>query len=612
MGKLIARYLGISLSRYLAILLVFVLIVQLLNCSIVKLFAASCNTADCSSPEDCQQKIKECEEIINAYTPAQTKNKETLTQLEKQLGNLEKLIKVAEGQIKKLEEEIFNRAVDLEYQREIFNARVRSYYIRSQRLSPFLIFLASESASNLTRELSYRLTVANEDKKVIIKIASELAKLEQDKEKLAQNKAWLAKSKENTAKQAAFLKSEVEKVDAFLGEVKGKIAALTARQQALLAEKTGTFQTTVGEVPLADDPAARPDFDPGFRPAFAAFSFGAPHRRGMSQYGAFGRAKAGQSAEEILKAYYGGGVEIKKDYPNVSINVCGYEYWPNRGRFINESVDLETYTKRIYEMPNSWGDEGGMEALKAQAVAIRSYALAYVNDDQRCPKNSVCPSEHCQVYKPVNKGGKWEEAVNATRGWVLMVNGQPFPTWYASTAGGYIYSYTRNGYSTPGIWDTACGNQSCWTNEAWEKKAGSPWFYKGWYKDRWGNNCGRFHPWLTMEEMADILNAVIIYRSGQGAEHILPVDYVSCFGKNGEPWSLEKMREEAKNRGRVVNSVEKVEVIYGTDGQTNKLVFSVNRGEDLEVNGEEFYTVFNLRAPGRISLKSKLFNVEKK
>jgi len=296
-----------------------------------QLFAASCNTADCSSPEDCQRKIKECEEIINAYTPAQTKNKENLTQLEKQLGNLEKLIRAAEGQIKKLEGEIFNRAVELEYQRAIFNARVRSHYIRSRQFSPFLLFLSSESAGNLTRELSYRLTATNEDKKVIIKIASDLAKLEQDKEKLAQNKTWLAKSKENTTKQAVLLKSEVEKVENFLGEVKGKIAALTARQQALLAARTGTFISSVGEVPISSIPCSGPPgsptfCDPGGGNWFAAFSFGAwTHRKGMSQYGAKGRAEAGQNYKEILRAYYGK-EPVKKDIGG-TISVVGLATW---------------------------------------------------------------------------------------------------------------------------------------------------------------------------------------------------------------------------------------------------------------------------------------------
>jgi hypothetical protein len=258
-------------------------------------------------------------------------------------------------------------------------------------------------------------------------------------------------------------------------------------------------------------------------------------------------------------------------------------------------------------MPGSWGDEGGMEALKAQAVAARSYALAYTNNGA----GSICATESCQVYKPANKGGKWEEAVNATRGWVLVANGQPFSAWYASTAGGYTYSYSSNGYSTPGLWDTSCGSQGCWTAEAWEKKANSPWFYKGWYKTRDGQTCGRSHPWLNQEEMADILNAIIVYRSGQGVEHILPVDYNSCFGKGGDPWSLSQMKSEASSRGGAITLISGLSATYSSGGQTASINFSTNRG-NFEVSGEEFYTVFNLRAPGRISLKSKLFNMEKR
>ncbi len=72
----------------------------------------------------------------------------------------------------------------------------------------------------------------------------------------------------------------------------------------------------------------------------------------------------------------------------------------------------------------------------------------------------------------------WEQAVNETRGKVVYANGGPFSTWYASTSGGYQKSYSSNGYSTPGFWDTSCDNQGCWTGEAWEKKADSPWFTK--------------------------------------------------------------------------------------------------------------------------------------
>jgi peptidoglycan hydrolase-like amidase len=112
----------------------------------------------------------------------------------------------------------------------------------------------------------------------------------------------------------------------------------------------------------------------------------------MSQYGALGRAKQGQNYEQILRAYYGSGIEIRDHNPDAQITVQGYG-----------TYSLEEYAKRIYEMPGSWGDEGGMEALKAQAVAARSYALAR--------GGPICSTEACQVFKPGPKGGKWEEAV---------------------------------------------------------------------------------------------------------------------------------------------------------------------------------------------------------
>ena len=55
------------------------------------------------------------------------------------------------------------------------------------------------------------------------------------------------------------------------------------------------------------------------------------------------------------------------------------------------------------------------------AVAARSYALAWTREGTG---GDICTNEGCQVYKNSNKGGKWEEAVNATRGWVLMKDGK--------------------------------------------------------------------------------------------------------------------------------------------------------------------------------------------
>lgn len=530
-----------------------------------------------------QAEIDKLEELktlsINATVPLEKE----VAGLEARINSAKAGIAKAKKQAEELATSIEKREGDLTYHYKIFANRVAQSYKRERTFNPLTLFLSSQSASQLTKDLAYQASARAQDDRLIRSLSEEIIKLNEDKKQLEDDQVRLAVLSEQLDAQADFFKGEIAKAKTYQGELSGKIAALSAKQQAILSEKSGTFQTTVGDVPLADDAASRPDYNPGFSPAFAVFSFGAPHFKGMSQYGALGRAKSNQSYETILKAYYGSGIEIKDHDPNQQISVDGYG-----------TYSLEEYTKRIYEVPNSWGDNGGMEALKAQAVAARSYALAR--------GGSICATEACQVFKPSPKGGNWERAVDETRGKVVYANGKPFSTWYASTSGGYQESYSTNGYSTPGFWDTANGRDG-WTSQAYEKIAGSPWFYKAWYKTRSGDACGRNHPWLNSEEMADVLNAwVVMYKGGGDSSRVTPES--SCWG--GNPYS----KGDLQNIGGFT-SVSGVSVQYGNNGVTANVTFQTNKGS-VTINGNEFYKSFNLRAPARISVKSGLFNIEKK
>lgn len=550
---------------------------------ILILTIVSHQTARAESLEEIEKQLADLSNQLQLSQAATTPLEAEVSKLLKQIGTIQSQIKDYESKIKDLSSDIEEREVKIKAQYVVLGAKVRDYYKKSRFYSPLLTLLSSQSAGELTRELTYAEATADEDKEMIVSITKEIIALEDDKKKLESDKVRLAALQKKIDSQKAFFEKEIAGAKKWQQELSGKIATLTAKQQSILSEKSGTFQTTVGDVPLADDTASRPDYNPGFSPAFAAFSFGAPHFKGMSQYGAYGRAKQGQSYETILKAYYGNGIEIKDHNPDAQIVVEGYG-----------SFSLEEYAKRIYEMPGSWGDEGGMEALKAQAVAARSYALAR--------GGTICATEACQVFKPSPKGGRWEEAVNATRGKVVYANGSPFSTWYASTSGGYQLSYSANGHSTPGFWDTPSG-QAGWTGQAYEKVAGSPWFYKAWYKTRSGDACGRSHPWLNSEEMADILNSwVVLFNGGGDAGRVTPES--SCWG--GNPYNRSELRDIGG-----FSSVSSVSVTYGNNGVTANLTFQTNKGSTT-IAAADFKKAFNLRAPGRISIKSNLFNIEKK
>lgn len=537
--------------------------------------APALNIVKADELEDIQKQLTELNQAREQSVAATKPLVGQLDHLKIQLAQIQTSLKALNAKVTQKENDIAARTQKLAYQQALLEQRIRSYHIRSYQADPLTIILSNQNAGNMLQELFYRQTATREDQKVISGITQEVVALLTDKEKLEKDKTAMASLQKQVDANAVFLDGEIKKATAYQSDLSTKIAQLNARQQAILSAKSGTFITSVGDVPLADDANARPNFNPGFSPAFAAFSFGAyTHRNGMSQYGAKGRAEAGQSAEDILKAYYPG-ANLNKSY-NVpaTINVEG----------VGQRRFEEEYMMRIYEMPNSFPKE----ALKAQAVAARTYAIRQ--------GGSICATESCQVFKDSDKGGAWADAVRETRGWVLEggANAQ--------------YSSTTGGYGNNSGWDTKCGSKGCWTGDAYEKLAGSPWFYKGWYKDRSGATCGRSHPWLNNEEMSDILNSWIVYQSGTNRDRISPVN-TSCWP--GNPFSIEEMRSNAANNGGAITSVSSVAVVYSENGSTANVTFSTNRGSII-IPGSDFKTIFNLRAPGYVSIKSPLYNIEQK
>ena len=87
-------------------------------------------------------------------------------------------------------------------------------------------------------------------------------------------------------------------------------------------------------------------------------------------------------------------------------------------------IPLETYVTGVVasEMPSSFH----IEALKAQAVAARTYAIAKIQADQnpeRHPLAPLCDTTHCQVYSnDKDIPGKIKEAVSETASELLYYN----------------------------------------------------------------------------------------------------------------------------------------------------------------------------------------------
>lgn len=528
--------------------------------------------------------ISDLQTQIDALNKARELSVAATKPLEGQLGSLKIQLAQIQQKLQNLSTNISQKERDLKLredklvtQQALLSSRVRSYYIRSFSASPLLVIFSSASSGDLFRELSYRQAATKEDQKIITTVTTEMLDLLTQKEKLEKDKGTLASFQSQVDKNADFLEGEVGKAKAYQKDLSSKIADLSAKQQAILAARSGQFTASIGDSELADDYNASIK---GFREAapggsFAVFSFGAhTHRKGMSQYGARGRAQSGQDYKAILRAYYGK-EPVGKDTGG-DINVSGYG-----------SMNFEEkYLYGIAEMPSSWHPE----ALKAQAVAARTYAYRYKQNGQ-----AICTTEACQVFsksKSDNSPQAWKDAVNATRGQVI----EDVVTFYASTHG--VFTTTAG-------WDTTDGSGgSNFIDKSYEKVGGSPWVYKAWYTQGYSvssDKCGRSNPWLSGEELADIINAAK-YRD----DRVTPVT-TSCWG--GNPYSHAELREKAGGP----STVSSVLVAQG-NGSTNELIFQTDKGE-IRLSGSEFKTAFNVRAPGRLSIPQRgfaFFNIERK
>ncbi|CAB4691840.1 MAG: SpoIID/LytB domain-containing protein [Actinobacteria bacterium] len=98
-------------------------------------------------------------------------------------------------------------------------------------------------------------------------------------------------------------------------------------------------------------------------------------------------------------------------------------------------LTLESYLKGVVprEIPASWSPA----AVRAQAVAARTYA-AYERAHPRTAYYQLCDTTSCQVYGGVDaEYAASNAAVDATAGQVLLADGEPAFTQFASSSGGW-------------------------------------------------------------------------------------------------------------------------------------------------------------------------------
>ncbi len=157
-----------------------------------------------------------------------------------------------------------------------------------------------------------------------------------------------------------------------------------------------------------------------------------------------------------------------------TISAADYQGSP---RTVN-TLDVEDYLRGVVasESPAYWATLGstvttsagtfqtGLYALEAQAVEARSYALSSPNQFGYA---DICDSPYCQVYGGMAAENTYsDQAIAATSGEVLLLNGAIARTEFSSSTGGYTA-----GGTFPAVvdqYDSICIPGACNTNHTWQ------------------------------------------------------------------------------------------------------------------------------------------------
>jgi hypothetical protein len=242
-----------------------------------------------------------------------------------------------------------------------------------------------------------------------------------------------------------------------------------------------------------------------------------------------------------------------------------------------------------------------MNVLKAQVIAARTYAVRRTNNG----RSSICTTESCQVYSSTHYTGAWIQAINETKGQILTDGaGNPVSTQYAAVHGGWGNQIG---------WDTTDGSGSGdWMSRAWDSKSGVSWFYKAWYRQNYSetsSTCSRY-PWLSQAEMSDIVNVFQVWKANGGGQDpkIYPIAD-ACHANVGQ-YTYSQARSLA---AKPVTSISSVAVAT-SNGYSTTVSFYTNAGL-ISMTGNEFKTIYNLRAPGHLRIPQSGFvhiNIHKK
>ncbi len=394
-----------------------------------------------------KEKLESIKNELNSILASKRGIGSKLSLLRKKEEELIKLSKQVETDYKQTNAEIDARKKQIDDKQQQLLVKQTVFYMSTQGGVVFLF--GADSVNELMDRLTYITAYNQSATRQIESLQHEIAQLEAYKNDLKVKKAQIQEEVLDLRKKIVEVEAEYRRLQALArqkskvkAQLMGEIKALSEKAQRIIAAKFSSDNqddigisggnNSVGTSGPASIEGSEPNYEVVIHPANPSEEAKVFYVR----WPVVLRFKQRAVGFDATKYW-----EVKKGLNSYVAYYGQLIFRKDADVYVINKLPLEIYLYGLGEMPSSWH----MEALKAQAVAARTYAYYKVLHPRKNGIydifDSVADQNYVGAYKILSvSGSRWKSAVDTTRGEILVSNGSPIVAYYHSISGGHTLS----------------------------------------------------------------------------------------------------------------------------------------------------------------------------
>jgi stage II sporulation protein D len=376
--------------------------------------------------------LKKIQSDISAISNSNMSIASKIAALDKELTAVQAEYDKRKKEVEDSQKLLEDKALDYDKKENSLKAMIVESY-KSSNITLLEMLLNKNSKEDLVRVYELHKKVAEKQEETLIDLELELVDIREQKKSLEQEMDLVNAQKQGLDEAMAALRSEQAMIMARLAAqqgaqntVAGDIASINKQLSSLSKELKAAIDAKVGS---GGNSTGGGNYAGGTSPQPVTGSAGVYEIRVNG---------------EVINANAAGPIRVTVSDASAVHRVNGsllyrgvMEMRADSNMFLINELSLDHYLYGLAEVPSSWG----IEALKAQVIAGRSYAVK--NWNKRVSfKYNIRDDVYDQNYTGFSKeaevsGNRWVEAVNATSGKVLKSGGDIVATYYHASCGGH-------------------------------------------------------------------------------------------------------------------------------------------------------------------------------